>query len=623
MALITPAAFAATTFDYLIAGGGTAGLTLAARLSENPAVTVGVIEAGVDRNHDPKVLTPGLATSMWGDGEYETVGQTTNERVVAHPRGKVLGGSSAINLNLWTHASQRDIDDWGLLGNEGWSWADLFPYYNRSENYTSPPPDIAEAEAVNFIDQACHGEGGPVQNKFPPFYSDFYNAWSPTFANLNLSLCGEYVLRSRQESIEPEGSLTNALVTKIDFHRLKDSAGKLRAKGLSFKASDNQTRSARANPRSHPLRRGFPISATARALRHWLPCHHPQPTQHPHPSRQPLRRRKPARSPPCAPLLRRPARHPHLRNTTLFAETLALYTVNRTGPFATQTPTAHLSYAQLLAALPPDQRLPLPPRPPTPHSVIPGSQGAAQQRELTLSKLYSATEAAGQIITLPGGSDPSAPSNASGFLSSPLQEGNYFTLLGVLERPFSRGSVHIKSPDPEEKPLIDPKYLSHPLDVLIMSTVVLFLQQLARTEPLSALLEGGVQQQPGFPSSLNRTNVRDFVRGAYGSEYHPLGTCAMVPFSFANNNNNNNNNNNIQSRGTFSNSPTSNNNNNNAAANDSANSGGGGVVDSKFKVHGTANVRVVDASVAPLMVKGNLQILVYALAERGAGFIIR
>ncbi|KAL8967683.1 MAG: hypothetical protein Q9197_005300, partial [Variospora fuerteventurae] len=56
--LITPApaaaAFAATTFDYLIAGGGTAGLTLAARLSENPVVTVGVIEAGVDRSDDPK-----------------------------------------------------------------------------------------------------------------------------------------------------------------------------------------------------------------------------------------------------------------------------------------------------------------------------------------------------------------------------------------------------------------------------------------------------------------------------------------------------------------------------------------------------------------------------------------
>lgn len=70
---VTAAAFAATSFDYLIAGGGTAGLTLAARLSEDPAVTVGVIEAGVDRSADPKVLTPGLTSSLWGDPDYDWV----------------------------------------------------------------------------------------------------------------------------------------------------------------------------------------------------------------------------------------------------------------------------------------------------------------------------------------------------------------------------------------------------------------------------------------------------------------------------------------------------------------------------------------------------------------------
>lgn len=68
---ITPAFFAATNFDYLIAGGGTAGLTLAARLSENPSITVGVIEAGIDRSDDPRVLTPGLATGLWEDPNYD------------------------------------------------------------------------------------------------------------------------------------------------------------------------------------------------------------------------------------------------------------------------------------------------------------------------------------------------------------------------------------------------------------------------------------------------------------------------------------------------------------------------------------------------------------------------
>lgn len=73
---LSAAAFAASTFDYLIAGGGTAGLTLAARLTEDPTITVGVIEAGVDRSDDPKVLTPGLATSMWEDPDYDWIFKT-------------------------------------------------------------------------------------------------------------------------------------------------------------------------------------------------------------------------------------------------------------------------------------------------------------------------------------------------------------------------------------------------------------------------------------------------------------------------------------------------------------------------------------------------------------------
>lgn len=114
---VTPVSFAATAFDYLIAGGGTAGLTLAARLSENQQITVGVIEAGLDRTGDPNVLTPGFAPVMWENPDYDWIFKTVpqkhgNNRIVGHPRGKQLGGSSAINFDYWTHASQQDIDHW-------------------------------------------------------------------------------------------------------------------------------------------------------------------------------------------------------------------------------------------------------------------------------------------------------------------------------------------------------------------------------------------------------------------------------------------------------------------------------------------------------------------------------
>ncbi|KAI4086289.1 MAG: hypothetical protein LQ344_007679 [Seirophora lacunosa] len=612
---LTAASFAATTFDYLIAGGGTAGLTLAARLSENPAVTVGVIEAGVDRSNDPKVLTPGLAATMWGDENYDWIYKTvpqTNGREVAHPRGKLLGGSSGINLNLWTHASRRDIDDWGLLGNKGWSWADLFPFYKRSENYIPPPPADVEAEAINFVDPACHGEGGPVQTKFPPFYSEFYDAWSPTYANLNLSVdsdlrCGlglggattlatfdkenarsyagntYYSLSKNRPNLK---ILTDALVTKVNFYRRKDSAGKLRVEGLSFR-SGRRTRTVKASRevilsagtfQSPQLLELSGIGSAAVLGKNNIPVLYENPAVGENLQDHlllPL-------SFTAAPGL---ATQESLRNVTLFNEALALYANERTGPLASETPTAHLSYAQLLSTLPPELRIPVR-RPPTPHSsTTPGaSQGAAQQYELTLNKLLSPTEAAGQILFIPGGTTPAAVANTSLYLSTPLP-GNYFTLFGALERPFSRGSVHIVSSDPAAKPAVDPAYLSHPLDLLVASTIVLHMQALARTHPLASLLAGnGTVPQPGFPEAITLANVASFVKGAFSSEYHPLGTCAMAP---------------LRGGGV-----------------------GGGVVDERFRVYGTSGLRVVDASVAPLMVRGNLASLVYALAERGAGFIM-
>ena len=193
---IDPASFAATHFDYLIAGGGTAGLTLAARLTEDPNITVGVIEAGLDRTEDPNVLTPGFAPTMWNNPDYDwifdTVPQTHgNNRVVNHPRGKQLGGSSAINFNYWTHASRQDIDDWVDLGNPGWSWDELFPYFLKSENYNAPPASVSVQVDTTFIESPLHGENGPVQDSFPPFYDNFYKAWEPTYKSLGLGPTGD------------------------------------------------------------------------------------------------------------------------------------------------------------------------------------------------------------------------------------------------------------------------------------------------------------------------------------------------------------------------------------------------------------------------------------------------
>lgn len=105
--------------------------------------------------------------------------------VVGHPRGKLLGGSSAINALFWTHASQADINDWGILGNKGWSWKSLMPYFFKSEAYLAPTPKTAkDLDIVSEIDASLHGKHGPVFDSFPEFYGPVQEAWPRKSLNL-------------------------------------------------------------------------------------------------------------------------------------------------------------------------------------------------------------------------------------------------------------------------------------------------------------------------------------------------------------------------------------------------------------------------------------------------------
>jgi choline dehydrogenase-like flavoprotein len=125
-------------FDYVIVGGGSAGSALAARLSEDPHVSVCLLEAGGPDNsaliHAPlgfAVAAP-LGIFSWG---YSTVPQKGfNGRKGFQPRGKVMGGSSSINAMVYTRGNRNDYDHWASLGNPGWSYADVLPLFRKAEN---------------------------------------------------------------------------------------------------------------------------------------------------------------------------------------------------------------------------------------------------------------------------------------------------------------------------------------------------------------------------------------------------------------------------------------------------------------------------------------------------------
>jgi choline dehydrogenase-like flavoprotein len=156
-------------------------------------------------------------------------------------------------------------------------------------------------------------------------------------------------------------------------------------------------------------------------------------------------------------------------------------------------------------------------------------------------------------------------------------DGKYLSIIAMLSHPFSRGTSHIASPDVRQPPIIDPRYLEDDLDVEVLAQHVMQLEHLLKLHSFSdVMLPGGRR----YPRAFEFKDVKATIRQHAATNYHPCGTCAMMEEKE------------------------------------------GGVVDGSLKVYGTQNLRICDASVFPIIPRGNILTTVYAVAEKATDIIL-
>ncbi|THV50780.1 hypothetical protein BGAL_0136g00090 [Botrytis galanthina] len=584
-------------YDYIIAGGGISGLVLANRLSEDPEVTVLVIEAGNLDNDEDFIKYPfddgeGLGSSY--DWNLWTAPQTSLDGS-SRPMdsGKGVGGGSLINGMCWTRGGSADYDAWVALGNPGWGWNDLLPYFKRTENYTNDVDAAFAHELYVYPDASTHGTTGYINVSYPKY---FYP----------------------QSKLFLDGLRELGIPTLLDPNNGTTAGGMLIPNNLS---PDSQTRSdARRGyyngfinrPNLHlatglvvirVLMGSTPLEVLARDLPagQWISGIQIAPSlstvvREISCSREVILAAGSVHTPQILELsgigqpfileqLGLPVHinlpgvgenfqdHPYVdtnssyptiaqidNNPQLLTQAEQEYYVNKTGPWTAGAinTVAFPSLSQVTsrwASMLADAE-----NQGVTDYLVPGLDatilsGYAAQKDL--------------IVQLLNRSDVSAYE---------LLNDNVGLMSVAAMHPLSRGSVHITTDNPYVPPDIDPRYCSNPLDLQILTDALLFNNKIVNTNSMKLL-----QPSPYYPFLPNSTpeTLVPAIKSGLRTEFHGSGSTSMMPREM------------------------------------------GGVVDPDLRVYGTKNLRIVDAGIIPMLPASHLQAPVYAIAEKAADTIKR
>ncbi|KAI8309181.1 Dehydrogenase citC [Colletotrichum sp. SAR11_59] len=578
-----PQPYGDNSYDYIVVGGGTAGVAVAARLSEGlPDSKILLIEAGPEAWDEPKINVPGMKGSTLAtkyDWNFTTVAQTNvNNRVFSVNRGKVLGGSSALNLMSYDRSAAEEYDSWEALGNAGWNWETMIAAMKKSENFTGINTDTYGSEGV--------GDSGPVKAVINRIIPEHQETWIPTMNTLGIktnleslggnplgvmyqpsSIDATHYNRSYSANayIPIAGSnleiLSDTTVVKVNLEQVGDelqatgvtlqdgtviaankevilSAGSIQSPGLLELSGIGQA----SVLNSSGIAQVIDLPGVGENLQDHLRIQSSYQLKPEYTSFDILR-----------------------SNTTYAAEQLALWNAGEVSLYDyTGSGYTFTTWAQ---ALDNDSQM-----------VALAKEAAGEDpSKVDAKKLeFMTNPAIPQLEVI--FSDGYTGVKGYPASTSPLFGKGFFTLIAAIMHPMSRGNIHINPADTTGKPIINPNYFANEHDLEAAIQAIKYCRKIATTEPMASIWES--EYEPGLDVVQTDEQWKEFALNTTLSIFHPVGTCSMLPKE------------------------------------------DGGVVDANLKVYGTSNLRVVDASVIPLLVSAHVQTAVYGIAEIAAERII-
>ncbi|KAF5370885.1 hypothetical protein D9758_002106 [Tetrapyrgos nigripes] len=584
------------SFDYVIVGGGTAGLVTASRLSEDPNVTVAVVEAGGDVAHWPDTLIPGFFTKNLTKPEidwtfFSTPQTNVNNRSIYLPRGKGLGGSSVLNFMTLGRASKSEYDAMESLGGSGWNWSNYLKYFRKSETFSADP--ASAAKHAFKPDPEAYGTEGPLHRILPSWISEHHMPYYEAMKSLGVShqydssngncagtgtgtgaIDPKTATRSSSvsayyEPVKDRPNLTAiklAQVTKVLFS--KGSSGKLVATGVEY-VQDAITKTVEA-------KKEVIVSAGTYQTPQLLELSgigDPKILQaHDIPVLQDL----PGVGANCQDHLSTAfvaEMNPEYESMDVLANDPVragaewqLYETKKEGIFSA---VSSIAYAFLPTKFFADvEAIKKAAEDPTIDREADGLAGMTKTIRLEKEWLSHDEVPQLEIVQVP------AFVPTAGHVPEPGKR--YFSIFMALMHPLARGTVHISSADPLKPPAIDGSFLDNKVDRALLVSALRFSRKVIKTEVLKDYLLKEVI--PGEKMQSDE-ELEEYIKNTVATVFHPVGTASMFPQEE------------------------------------------GGVVDSKCTVYGTENLRVIDASIIPVQIGAHIQATVYALAERAADII--